>query len=313
MKPAPANTPRLAASAILLCAVLGLTLTACDQTDIDPFHNDGQYFTVWGYLDVLEREQTIRVVPVTRFPERIESPTEPQAYIDADVYTTDLSTEERIKWTHSLMQLDDGTYGHMYTARFIVRPGRTYRLEVVRSDGKMAVAETTVPRTVDQGHMQRSEVMYNADSTEIWQDIEVRGIPSPWDMRALYTAGASTNFHVQVPYGRTGERTTDGGWRTRLHISRDQPAVQEYLRSFPDESGATLVAVGLQLRILDENWDPPEGVFDPEVLAQPGVLTNVSGGHGFFGSMGYHAEEWEIDVPQRLLGYPLVVERPPAN
>jgi len=299
--------------ALAAVVILGISIAGCDQSDLDPFDNDGRYFTVWGYLDALESEQVVRVVPVTRFAERIMDPTEAQASIDAEVYTTDLATEKRTRWTHELVQLDDGTYGHVFKARFIVRPGRTYRLEVIRRDGKTAVAETTVPRIVQPKIMQRSEVMYNADSTEIWQDVLVPGIPSPWELTAIYVAGLTTNFRVQVPYGRVGERTADGSWRTRLHISRDQPEIWEYLRSFPNETGATLAAVGLQLRILDEEWDPPEGVFDPEVLAQPGVLTNVTGGFGFFGSIGFHVEEWLIDTPQRLLGYPLVVDRPPPN
>lgn len=300
----------LSALAVVLTSVL---LAGCDQTDLDPFDNDARYYTVWGYLDPLESEQVVRVVPVTRFPEHIQDPTEPQASIDAEVYSTDMSSGERTRWQHELVELEDGTYGHIFRARMLVWAGRTYKLEVIRSDGKMAVAETTVPIIREPAIIQRSDVMYNADSTEIWQDVEIPGVASPWDISAVYVAGATTNFHVHVPYGRVGERTEEGNWRTRIHISRDQLAVRDYLLTFPNENGATLTTVGIQIRILDSAWDPPEGVFDPEVLAQPGVIGNVDGGHGFFGSMGLHREDWFIDTPQRLFGYPLIVSPSPSN
>lgn len=287
---------------IALAAVL--MIAGCDQTTFDPFDNDNRYYTVWGFLDELKTEHVVRVVPVTRFQEDIVGPNAEGSTIDAEVFSTDLDTNERIQWTHRLEQLEDGSWGHTFRSRFIVRAGHTYRLEVIRSDGKSSVAETTVPRIIEPKIFLPADVSYNADSTEIWQDVLLPNISSPWELWAIYVAGASTNFRIRVPYGRVGERTEDGSWRTRLNLSDDQGAVRDYLGALPNEQGAMLASVGLQIRILDEAWDPPEGVFDPEVLAQPNVMTNVQHGYGFWGSIGFHAEEWTIPTPPRLLGFP---------
>ena len=106
---------------ILLAFTLG---TSCDDTAIDPFSNDGKYFTVYGYLDILETQHEVRVIPVTRRGAVIETPTSSNANIDAVVTSTDLTTGETRRWGYTLEQLDDGTYGHIFRSTFILQPGR---------------------------------------------------------------------------------------------------------------------------------------------------------------------------------------------
>ena len=76
---------------ILLIGLLFVT-ASCGDTFIDPFDNDDQFFTIYGYLDVIQTEHAVRVIPVTRTPEHITSPSDGQATIDAVVTSTDLST-----------------------------------------------------------------------------------------------------------------------------------------------------------------------------------------------------------------------------
>lgn len=47
----------------------------------------------------------------------------------------------------------------------------------------------------------------------------------------------------------------------------------------------------LQLRLIvaSEDWNPPGGIFDAEVLVDPGVLTNVENGFGYVVA-GYRRE-----------------------
>ncbi len=47
-----------------------------------------------------------------------------------------------------------------------------------------------------------------------------------------------------------------------------------------------LLSMQMRLIVADAAWDPPGGVFDPNVLVQPGTLSNVEQGFGFIGS-GY--------------------------
>jgi len=282
----------------------------CSDTTIDPFENEEKYFTIWGYLDQLSTEHEIRVVPVTRFAEKINQPTDPQAQIDAEVYSIDLFSGVRQRWNHELTQLEDGTYGHVFRGRFLVNAKRTYRIEVIRADGKMTSAETRVVAFNSDTLIVRNPVEWNQDSSFVYQDVEIPGIASPWEIQAIYRwEGGDQAWKYLIPYGRPGERTEDGGWKVRLNISDDQVAVGEHIEwaksvgIIPPGGPYGLVGMGFQVRVLDENWDPPLGVFDPEVLAQTGVLSNVENGYGFFGSVGLYIQEWQIGGLSRDLGY----------
>ena len=291
-----------------------LLLSGCDDTFIDPFDNNDRFYTIYGYLDVLETEHRVRVIPITRFPERIESPTDDQATIDAVVTSTDLNTGQTLHWQHSLDQLDDGTYAHIFRTSFLVQPGHRYRLEVKRSDGATATAETRVPFVSAGASFRLDPAEITADST-VTQNVYFSGIPSPWNIESIYLMvnetilGGALQGRFFVPYGRTGERTEDGGWRFQLRISEDQLSVRNEIEAYRrqgvyDNSPLRLRSMGIQIRILDEQWDPPEGVFDPEVLAQPGTLSNVENGYGFWGAVGIYAQEWDISLDfSMLLGY----------
>jgi len=296
----------------LLIAVVGLiSLSACDSTTIDPFDNDERYFTVYGYLDQLETRHTIRVVPISRFAENILAEHEPQGTIDAQVFTTDLYSGTRTKWEHEFSPLEDGTYGHVFYANFIVNPGREYLLEVVRSDGKMATATTQVPKIDDSFHIQKGPEVYANDSTLVYQDVVFPEIDSPWSIQAIYFWGANgADQRLFVPYDRTGEQLPEGGWKVRMNISDDQYWVEQdvaWSRSIgwlgpTDEWG--LNSIGFQVRVLDDNWNPPGGEFDPNVLAQPDAMSNVENGQGFFGSIGIYYEEWNAQHLSLFFGHP---------
>ena len=283
----------------------------CSDTTIDPFENEEKYFTIWGYLDQLSTEHELRVIPVTRYVENIINPTDTGAQIDAEVFSVDLTTGTRIRWNHELAKLNDGTYGHVFRSHFLVNTKRTYRIEVIRADGKMTSAETRVAAIDSDTLFVRNPVVWGDDSTEVYQDIEIPGIASPWEIQAIYRwEGGDQAWKYLIPYGRPGVRTEDGGWRVRLNISADQPEVKEHIEwaksvgIIPPGAPYALMGMGFQVRVLDQNWDPPRGIFDPEVLAQPGVLSNVENGYGFFGSVGLYIQEWQAFHLSKALGYP---------
>ena len=294
---------------IYLLLLAGVLLASCSDTVIDPFNNDGKYFTIYGYLDALERTHEVRVIPVTRRITRFTDPDNPASQLDARVRSIDLFTGQTIEWRHSLEELEDGTYGHVFTASFLVNAGGKYRLEVERSDGVVAYAETTVPKIDTASLFETGPVIYSEDSTIIYQDIHIPTVESPWDLQAVYLwAGGPINRRVFVPYGRRGEKAPDGGWNVRLEISEDQTHVKKNIQESRIQNNETRVpvnlsAIGLQLRILDENWDPPEGIFDLETLSNPSVLSNVTNGYGFWGSVGLYRQEWNACVLSEVLGY----------
>ena len=53
-----------------------------------------------------------------------------------------------------------------------------------------------------------------------------------------------------------------------------------------------LAGLGMEITVLDEAFVPPGGVFDLEVLVQPGAFSNVENGFGFIGSVGRFSVEW---------------------
>ena len=296
----------LASSLICLAVVLG----GCESTVFDPFENDERYFTVYGYIDVLETNHKIRVIPVTRQTGVITSPADGNAFIDAEVTSTELVTGNTVRWRHALEKLEDGTYAHIFRSSFRVQAGRTYRLEITRSDGIVTSAETTVPFISTATLLQRNPITYSADSTVLSQRIHIPGVASPWKMDAIYLwSGGTLNTRMNVPYERTGSRSEDGGWDMTINLTEDQAAVRADIQSFVDagiiaaDTPVTLVAMGLRIRVLDDRWDPPEGIFDPEILASPGTLTNVVNGYGFWGSVGLYTQEWNICELSEALGY----------
>ena len=66
----------------------------------------------------------------------------------------------------------------------------------------------------------------------------------------------------------------------------------------------SLAGLGLRITLLDEAFVPPGGVFDPDVLSQPGTLSNVENGFGFVGSIGRFSVEWLLaDTSAKALRY----------
>ena len=156
---------------ILACTLLALagTLTSCEDSFVDPFENEGRYFTVYGYIDAAEFSHKIRVIPVTRHQAIIRHPSDIQAALDAVVTISDLRTGEVIEWVYGLEELEDGTFAHIFRTEFVVVPGRGYRLDVTRGDGVRAWAITNVPHIPDSSLYDLGPISFSADSSDVTQ------------------------------------------------------------------------------------------------------------------------------------------------
>ena len=272
---------------ILLGAALA-TFSGCDSTELDPFQNDGKYFTVYGFLDERESNHAIRVIPLSRLAEKITDPSDPQASIDAVVTTTDTLTGNTIRWNHSLDRFSDGSYGHIYRSSFQVRPNRVYRLEITRNDGITTWAETRVP-SLFSTHVERSSPLVTQDSS-VFLDFVLPGVPSPWNVEVAYWMGGGAP--IRISHGRSGSATDNGGWQITIDVAKDVELLGSILQR--DEENIFWAAMGIRAQVLDDNWDPPLDIFDPEVLSIPGTLSNVVNGYGFFGSIGLLQDDWPV-------------------
>ena len=275
-------------------AFVGVFVSGCDDTLIDPFNNDGRYFTVYGFLDQSQNfqsatEHTLRVIPVTRTVERIEDPSQPQASIDARVFTTDLSTGETVEWRHTLQRLENGRYGHVFRSRFFVQPNRMYRLEVIRSDGITTSAETRIP-DVSPIRPLLAAPNISQDSSVVKQIVTLPQTIAVWDLDVIYhVAGSScfTSSRVAVPYERSGVRENDG-WSLTIDISGDKQFLSNQV------GNVVVCAMGMQAKILDAEWQIPEDVLNSEELPLPTSLSNVENGYGFFGSIALFQYDWPL-------------------
>lgn len=300
-------------TAFLLALVV---LAACDDPFIDPFANDGRYFTVWGWIDPAASLQTVRVIPVTRWPAEAREPSDRNASIDARVFLIDLNRKTETEWTHRLTRLDDGTLGHLFSGSLVFEAAGHYRLEVRRSDGHTASAEVRVPTGFQAGGAQVGD-SYEGPDGHVLQDVVLRGIASPWDIRVTYLVeGSNTRRGAWIDYGRPGGRTATGDWAFTIDLTADQAAVHADIEAGIaagevdgiDENGRVppfgLAQMGLRLTVLDEGWDLPEGPIDEAAFTGPDGISNVEGGYGYWGAGYPYVYQWGVTrALSRQLGW----------
>jgi len=289
--------------AALIAAVTFIVVVAfvsgCDSTELDPFQNSGRYYSVYGYISDLQNQHAIRVVEVSRYQEHILSPSDAKATIDAVVTTTDTLTGEVVHWNHTLAQFEDGSYGHVFRATFNVRAGRTYRLDITRSDGRTTSAITTVPFLSSTRAEVRAPIV-GADSS-IFQDILLPGVRSPWSITVVYHVRSSPA--VRLEYGRAGERVEGEGWLFRVDYTQDIAQLLELLGTTLDE--LEWDAMGVEVLVLDNDWTLTDDLLDPETLSHPDQLSNVENGYGYFGSIGLLQNDWPNSARlDSLFGFP---------
>lgn len=119
--------------------MLACGLVGCSEA-FDPRVQDDRAFAVYGTLDGRQPVQRLRVqdvsIPVGQTPEALP----------ASVTSTELTSGVTTVWADSLVVLDDGGRGHVFTAPLALRPGEIHRLRVERdADGAASTAEIAIP------------------------------------------------------------------------------------------------------------------------------------------------------------------------
>ena len=275
-------------------------LHGCDNAFIDPFDNDDKYYTIYGFLDESKNfrageTHAFRVTPVTRRPERIETPDAPQAKIDGRVFLTDLNQDQTTELTYALEELQAGVWGHIFRTNLFIEASHRYRIEIMRNDGVSTFAETHVPRPsgviTQRGLLQQMPM-----EQTVGQDIVLSGVNAIWDLEVLYHLGGPACFapsRTAVFYGRSGRSTTEG-WSFRINAEDD-------LKALPQAQGATVCGMGIRARLLDDQWILPEGDLNLDDVSLPDNLTNVVNGYGFFGSVALFQDDWSLSDEMRDL------------
>lgn len=292
-----------------LILVLCIPLGGC-ETAVHPYVGTPEPFTLWGIFNSSADTQIVRVFTVEDEP-GIDRPNG----IDAEVLSINLTTGERTEWHHKLASYDNGVTGHIFWAAFRPEHGERYRLEVTRSDGAASTVEVTIPPPahveIDTSHTHSEpRVRITGDAPHLI-GVVVRYDATNLPPRTVWPVDRPLHplveFPIDVSYQGELERT-DEGWEFAINMKRDYERVRsEYEGNCLVTDGAPgiqLRAVELRFVAADSSWNPPGGLFDPELLIQPNTLSNVENGFGFVGAGHIVRSRW---IPPRQvrtdLGY----------
>ena len=288
---------------------MGVALLGACDTSLQPFAESDLHFTLMGYLDSDADTQFVRVVPLRQVLDR-NTPVP----IDANVKTTDLMTGDQVVWSDSLTQFEDGTYGHVFWAVFRPQPEHRYRIEVRRSDGAVTSAETTLPPLPD------ASATYTLDNRGVFfQPFIWPGVSNVIDVDVLYRVQIKpgglypppdplpeTATEVFIRYTDDDRGSLQGDeWFTEFQLIEDHPLVEQGLIA-EGRRGSLILLYSLTMRIAvpSADWEPPDGLWDPDILVQPGTFSNVANGLGFWGSVTRATAEHSLNnVAMEALGY----------
>ena len=288
------RTPVMHAAGMLAvgCGVM-LGLSACEEDVVAVVGTDLPY-TVYGVLSPQLDSQWVRVFPVeTRL-----APAKPEP-LDAYVTSVDRTTGGEYVWKDSIIVDFADQFAHVFHAPFQARYGHAYRIAVRRSDGAESSVEVTVPgeteiilqEPVIRFGQSVQPVLIQGDAPAILQ-VEV-------DYAIAFRANDTADIEsarIVIPYVLRGERV-DGGWHIPIDLREDFQGITASLAEQVDvgidrQVGIILLNMTLRLIVGNEEWDPPLGVFDPDILVQPGLMRNVVNGFGFVGA-GYRTHrQW---------------------
>lgn len=292
----------------LMACLLFLLVTGCDE-EIDPLAGSDRGYTLYGVLSPQLDTQRVRVYPV----EDLLSPTEPGS-LGVRLVSEDVTTGQTRVWRDSLIQEPDGRYAHVYWAPFQAAYDHTYRITAEDPSGEVSRAEARVPaqsqivlRSAEQDQSGVTVPAFiNADVPRL------NTVEATFHIKWDEGPSATTTARVPVSYDDRVQKT-EGGWVIPINLSETFSTFRDALReaeAWEPSFGLALLNIQLQLVVANEEWSPPEGVFDPDVIVQPGTMTNVENGFGFIGA-GYRLEEsWlPADSVRRAAGFTVLQEQ----
>ncbi len=259
-------TVRLTLLLVALAALAG-----CDDSIDTPESLAGTY-TLWGALDPRADVQSVRVVPVR---DTIGLGT--AAPLPVTVVSTDLTTGAETAWRDSVVTFGDGSIGHIYRGAFRPAYGSRHRIVVRREDGGEVSALVSVPPLVEP---LRQTTQFAGG---LRYPILIPGAPQLNRLRVIYSLSARSGRSDSVVVDATPLATpVEFGWRIVLDLEATDDDIQEAAGG--SSGDFSLVGITVRGEVASEDWRPPGGVFDFDVLADPQSLSNVRGGFGFVGA-----------------------------
>ena len=253
--------------------VLAIGSIGCEEAITLPNRTDA-VFTIYGLFNPKSDTQAVRVYTV----ENVLDVTKPEP-IDAVVTSVDLTTGDTRVWVDSLVKFIKGRYGHIFYSPFRAEFEHRYRIEVDRSDGAHVEVTTMVPPLSEPVVKEPDPDIFELIARVLWPDA-----PNLIDIKVVY----HTNVGIlEWDYGDSSDRVP-GGQVVNVQFRADTRDIfSEAIRA--GISPVQLNRVEISAVVTDVEWVPPDGRFDPDILVEPGTLTNVQGGFGFV-SAGYRTK-----------------------
>jgi hypothetical protein len=298
---------RLLRKPVFVLAVLVtmvMTLTACEET-VDPILDSDRQLTLWGTLDMNADVQFLRVIPIrevldVRFAETPE----------LEVISIDLDNGETVVWQDSVISFLGSNPGLLFYTPLRVVPTHTYRIEVRSPDLEFVTSAVTTIPMIPEVEIFEERVTRSISNQGFFvsglQDVKWSGINrmphkiEHWYRFLEFGSAGFTDFLLPYvpPDIRLNEERAE--LDMTLNLVRHRDSIQKYIRI----PAVRLVGMGQTITVLDEDFRPPGGEFEIELLAQPGTLSNVEHGFGFVGSVGRFSTEWMIsDSSAALMTY----------
>lgn len=285
--------PARLAVLVLLVSVLA----GCEE-DVNPFIGTDLPFSVYGLINPKADTHAVRVFTIDD-QLRLITP----GPIDAAVSLLRRSDGARFAWRDSVIQLFNGDYRHVYWLSEPIDYGGTYRLEIERSDGVITNSkDVVVPEPISIVIVPPNELAVNA----IELPIELVGNPPALPRIDLTYSTYSVNLvgvtvaEVSVTVSYAGKQVRgEDRWSLTVPLREDFRLIA---RTYAErELPGQFICAGemrLDVHVGNADWVSPVGVFDENVLVEPGTLTNIENGFGFFGAGYVETVTW---LPPDLL------------
>lgn len=271
--------------------ILIMVLSSCDDS-VEAVRTDGKAFTLYGYLNPKADTQAVRVFPIDEVLEA-----ENRDQVDGIFTSTNLETGSSVTWRDSLVSFIDDNKGHVYFSPFRVEFDTPYEVNILRSsDGAATKALTKTPPLVQDD----IEIVRDT-GTDIEANITWNGAPRLQNVKVRYKMlvellGELIDTFFLVDYD--AQEITEGSiWQIALQFDDDARQIFRTLNR-PQGSRLTLCEVNIEALVTNKEWFPPDGEYDPDILVQPGVFSNVENGFGFIGAGYQQTTVWRPDSTQ---------------
>lgn len=286
---------------MLLATLVAVATPGCDSTIITPFSGRDVHYSIYGYL-MPSDTHLVRVVPIRNKLSRDDVPVS----LDAQVNSHELRSGRQDSWSQVLPFLDDGnrglqfsdsTYGHVFQAIFSINPGEEYELSISDVTGDATTVVTTVPEV--------KPPIPGDFSTEGGRVIQELHIPDlyrqPFRVESTYFLVSpifNSDRHGFVISSENRGTVDEDGITVRLNLSEELSEMRRIIReNLPRYSDLPVLEdpanfpIGFSERSIrvfagDSAWQHLTPDPDLPTLSQPGAISNVENGFGFFGALG---------------------------